>query len=181
MDTLTVTTVLASVLPSVGVIAVLFILRQPPRVTEIERSMEAIIGVNKKMIEALREESETLRADVRELRHDAAFLRVLVNELTSQVLKLGGQPATLKDVEKVQTAALQEISNNTHAMLRILKRQFNIEELDQLAFSLNVPSGTLGSGTKEDRALRLIEWCKSRDKLLDLSFELQRERPTVTN
>ena len=154
--------------------------QQPKGSSDIERNLASIMGANNKLVDSLREESETLRRDVRELRHDAALLRALVNELTQQVLKMGGKPSTLQDVEFLQNEALRKISNDTNLMFRTLKDTFNVDEINSLAFTLGIPDGVLGTGTKSDHALRLIEWCKNRDKLLDLSFELQRERPIVS-
>lgn len=62
-------------------------------------------------------------------------------------------------------------------MLDRLTRHYNLSELRQLCFELNVPYEELAGETRSDKAISLIEWLERRERLPDLVARLEDRIP----
>lgn len=98
-------------------------------------------------------------------------------QLSQQVVELGGKPIRFEDVERMQNAAVSSIKSDPSKLLGVLSTLFSIDELESLAFELGAKEGSLGNGEIDARALRLIRYAKSRNKVDVLAHLVWRQRP----
>lgn len=147
----------------------------PPQPVD-NRLLEMIDRLNTEMGQVkgeLRGTQDELRATQGELRD----VQTYAARLAMQVIRLGGEPIRMTDVENSSSGSAHTLSWDAKRMLSVLRESFSAEELDVVAFEIGLKSGELGEGSPDTRAVKLIEAAKGRGRLIDLAGIIVRERP----
>lgn len=136
------------------------------------------------MIDRLQTELTDVKTELRgtqdELRTTQGELRnvqTYAARLAMQVIRLGGEPVTMADIEDTSTGKIHMLSRDTKRLLHILRDEFSIDEIDVVAFEIGVSRGQLGEGDIGARVVRLMEIAKAQNRLVDLAAIVWRERP----
>lgn len=135
----------------------------------IDRLNAEVAGLNDRL-KATEGELRTTQSELRNVQTYAA-------RLAMQVIRLGGEPVTMADIEDTTTGTIHTMSRDTKRMLMMLREEFSIDELDVIAFEIGIRRGELGEGDIDSKALRLMEKAKAQGKLVDLAAIIWRERP----
>jgi hypothetical protein len=147
----------------VGLAVVLLMRKQPATVTPADDRLLQMI--------------DRLQRRVDDLERQLAMMHAWATRLSAQVVGLGAQPIAIADIEPAQTGTIHTMSKEPARLLALLKAHFSSDEIESLALELGASEGTLGDGTKEAKARRLVRFAEDRGKTLDLAFLIWRERP----
>lgn len=147
-------------------------------------------GAYSEMMDTISEMSVQLRQMQRDRERDhAQILRLqqLAGELTAGIKILVRQLERLNEKPEfsVNVAELQrmveglpapEAALDLASLARKLARRFDIEELSDLAFQLNIETGDLGTNTRTGRATAIVRYVDRRgeiDKLIEMCRRLR--------
>lgn len=100
-------------------------------------------------------------------------------QLSQQVVGLGGKPTTYADIEQAQHSIVSAMSQDPIKLLQLLRDRFSIDEIESLAFELGAKEGALGAGNVDARALKLIRYAQTHNKLDRLALIAWRQRPDL--
>ena len=100
-------------------------------------------------------------------------------QLSQQVVGLGVKPTTYADIEQVQHRIVSAMSQDPIKLLQLLRDRFSIDEIESLAFELGAKEGALGAGNVDARALKLIRYAQTHNKLDRLALVVWRQRPDL--
>lgn len=124
-------------------------------------------------IRALSEQVRGMHAEISRLQNKVADLTLGVGVLSSQLMGLGHLP------DYVPAAAEKEADPpmDTTAIYNRLIREFDVNELDDLAYRMGVDVGELAADTKSGRARELVQYAERHGELNKLVASLSDVRP----
>jgi hypothetical protein len=158
----------------VGVIAApgwmaIYIVRKRDR----ETPPEAYGLMQKAMGELTRQSLQTNKEMLR-MQHRIGELTMGVQVLSSQIRRLKHEPEW-KDA--AAEARPEDHDYDTAALHRRMARQFNMDELNDLAFQMKIQTGELGENTVSARARAIINYADRRGELAQLVALCRQLRP----
>lgn len=133
--------------------------------------------------QAARQEADRLRMDkmqeeIDELREERAIdfeemreLRDGIGRLVEQIRRANLSPVWTPDQVKRRLRADQA------EMVKRIERQFNVEEIDALAFELGVVADEIKGETRGERARSLVQWSARHGLFIELTRRVDEERP----
>lgn len=125
----------------------------------------------------VKDELRVTQGELRTTQGELRNVQTYAERLAMQVIRLGGEPVTMADIEDTTTGTIHTMSRDTKRMLMMLREEFSIDELDVIAFEIGIRRGELGEGDIDSKALRLMEKAKAQGKIVDLAAIIWRERP----
>ncbi len=129
------------------------------RLDELERSRAAEFA-----------ETEILRQEIEDLRQEVGELRRGVGVLSSQ-LKAADIPPAWSPPESPKR--VKERPRDANILRQKLVEYFSLEDINDLAFQLNIEPDELSGSTKKTKARSLVSYMKDRERLEEL-YELMR-------
>lgn len=138
--------------------------REPPTAYE---TMEHTIKELSAQVRVMHQEMQKMRARVAEL-------SLGVSVLSGQIRRLNHEPEW-KDATSV--ALSEDEGYDTADLQKRMTRQFNIEELNDLAYQMKIDTGELGENTKSGRARAIISYAERRGELSRLVALCRQLRP----
>lgn len=100
-------------------------------------------------------------------------------QLSQQVVGLGGKPINYADIEQAQHGIVSAMSQDPGKLLQLLRERFSIDEIESLAFEIGAKEGALGAGNVDARALKLVRYAQTHNKLDRLALIAWRQRPDL--
>lgn len=132
------------------------------------------------MIDRLQVEMTGVKAELKTTQNELHNVQTYAARLAMQVIRLGGEPVTMADIEDSGTGKIHVLSRDTKRLMNILREEFSVDELDVIAFEIGIRRGQMGDGDIDSRAVRLMETAKNQGRLIDLAAIVWRERPQST-
>lgn len=154
------------ILVSVPGWAALYIARRRESVTTYA-SMEATIR-------ALSDQVRQMHGEISRLQNKVAELTLGVRVLSGQLMDLGQSPEfTPSD----PAPAAEPLATDPASLYNHLVKEFNLDEISDLAFRMGIETGELGEETISGRARALISYTRRRGKLDKLAAMMNTMRP----
>jgi hypothetical protein len=159
---------LAGVIAAPGWMAIYIVRKRdketPPEAYEL---MQNAIG-------ELTQQSLQTNKEMLRMQHRIGELMLGVQVLSSQIRRLNHTP----EWKDAATEARPEDSRyDTTALHRRMARQFNMDELNDLAFQMRIQTGELGENTTSGRARAIINYADRRGELAQLVALCRQLRP----
>lgn len=147
------------------------------RMDKLEREYSAA----QDKIHELQEQAIDLQAEISQLRLAFAEQAQIIKRLLTQMEKAGLTPDLPADLPALPAPSPAKVKRKTRAetsqLREMLKQQFSMSELDELAFSLEIDADELSGTTRATRVNSLISYAERRNMLDKLTELVAKERP----
>jgi hypothetical protein len=158
-------------------VAIVFVLSLPGWMALVRRPVPVVPAVEYQSmshtIKELSDQLATMHGEMMKLQTRMAHMEAGINILIAQVKRLGGDPEYEPPLEERE----EDRHYNQSDLLRRMSRQFNMDELADLAYQLDIQTGALGGDTVSAKARAIITYMERRGELAKLVAFCRRLRP----